>query len=349
MPVPGPGSILPIMRRALPLLVALLLVAACGSGEETPGADASSPPTSHASTTSAGTEWRDVLEEGGEALPVADADWLQVVGGSVWTTLSQPQGGVAQQLDATTGEPLASVDSPADTCTAMDVGYGDVWAVSCTDPSTLMRIDGDTGRLVDRIDVGGAVPAEGSVASGEGSVWVVRSTPSASLVRIDPASDRVVATTRLRPGVAGVRAGLGGLWATDPARGQLLRLDLRTGETVVTVDVGSGARFFDVGEGAVWVQNNVDGTVSRVDPRTNSVVATIEVDDGAVEGGDLAVGGGFVWARVSSWLVSKIDPATNEVVARYGPPAGSGSVAAGDDALWISAHDVDLVYRLPLR
>ena len=66
-------------------------------------------------------------------------------------------------------------------------------------------------------------------------------------------------------------------------------------------------------------------------------------------GGDLAVGGGFVWARVSGWLVSKIDPTTSEVVARYGPPAGSGSVAADETALWISAHDVDVVYRLPLR
>ena len=70
---------------------------------------------------------------------------------------------------------------------------------------------------------------------------------------------------------------------------------LETGETVATIEVGAGARFFAVGAGAVWVQNNVDATVSRVDPTTDEVVATIVVDDFPIDGGDLAVGGGFVW------------------------------------------------------
>ena len=34
------------------------------------------------------------------------------------------------------------------------------------------------------------------------------------------------------------------------------------------------------------------------------------------------------------------------VVARYGPPSGSGSVAADEDAVWVSAHDVTTVWRL---
>jgi len=45
----------------------------------------------------------------------------------------------------------------------------------------------------------------------------------------------------------------------------------------------------------------------------------------------------------------KIDPATNAVVARYSPTAGSGSVAADGDNVWVSAHDHDVVYRLPLK
>lgn len=189
---------------------------------------------------------------------------------------------------------------------------------------------------------------EGSVASGEGSVWVVTAPPQHRLVRIDPRSNKVVSRTAIPDGVVAARAGLGGLWLTDPARGELLRLDPRTQKVLATVKAGLGARFFAVGEGAVWVQNNIDGTVSRIDPTTNAVVATVRVDSGAVDGGDLAVGGGFVWARVSDALVAKIDPETNEVVARYGPAGGSGSVAADDSAVWISAHDLDVVYRLPL-
>ena len=336
------------MRRALPLLAASLLLAACGGGGESPGVSDEAPGAT-ASVTLERTDWTDITDEGGEALPVDDADWLQVVDGHTWTTLMGVGGAVVQELDATTGAPRASVKMPGPTCTAMDAGYGSLWAAACSgDSSSVVRIDPSTGAVTDRVRIAGEVVGEGSVASSEGSVWIVTASPDRTLVRIDPRTAHVVAETPLPPGVAAVRAGLGVVWATDPDMGELLRLDPETGEIVATIEVGAGARFFAVGAGAVWVQNNGDGTVSRVDPTTDEVVATIVVDDFPVDGGDLAVGGGFVWARVSSWLVSKIDPATNTVVARYGPPAGSGSVAADDDAVWISAHDEDVVYRLPL-
>jgi hypothetical protein len=54
-------------------------------------------------------------------------------------------------------------------------------------------------------------------------------------------------------------------------------------------------------------------------------------------------------ARRSLVATASIDPMTNEVVARHGPPAGSGSVADDEEAAWISAHDVNAVWRLPLR
>ena len=76
-------------------------------------------------------------------------------------------------------------------------------------------------------------------------------------------------------------------------------------------------------------------------------MATIPVGAGSSSGGDIAVGGGFVWARLSDSLIAHVDPATDTVVARYGPPSGSGSVAADEDAVWVSAHDVTTVWRLP--
>ena len=128
----------------------------------------------------------------------------------------------------------------------------------------------------------------------------------------------------------------------------MLRIDPDTGRIVAKTKTGAGARFFAVGEGGVWVQNNVDGTVTRVDPKTDKVVATIPVDGGFIRGGDLATGGGYVWARVSSTLVAQVDPATNTAVISYGPGAGSGSVAADDELVWITAHDVDAIYRVPV-
>ena len=61
------------------------------------------------------------------------------------------------------------------------------------------------------------------------------------------------------------------------------------------------------------------------------------------------MGGGSVWVRVSDALIARIDPTTDTVIERYGPPAGSGSVAADADAVWVSAHDINTVWRLPLR
>ena len=41
--------------------------------------------------------------------------------------------------------------------------------------------------------------------------------------------------------------------------------------------------------------------------------------------------------------------ATNEIDHRYGPPSGSGSVAADDTVAWITAHDTGSLWRLPLH
>lgn len=336
------------LRTAAGIVAACLVATGCAAEGATPSSRVSTGSASATPPTTPG--WppvTDITKSGGSALPVYDADWVQVVDGHAWTTLGS---GVVQQLDGRTGKELAGVKVVGATCTAMDVGHESLWVGVCSSPSKLLRIDPATGKVVAQILLPGFVIAEeGSVASGEGAVWVVGSAPDRQLLRVDPKTNRVVSMTHLPETVVAARAGLGGLWLTDPTLGVLLRLDPRTQKTGATVKVGAGARFFAVGEGAVWVQNNLDGTVSRVDPATNAVTATIKVDSGPVDGGDLAVGGGFVWARVSDALVAKIDPATDTVVARYGPPGGSGSVAADDEAVWVSAHDINVVYRLPLH
>ena len=166
-----------------------------------------------------------------------------------------------------------------------------------------------------------------------------------TIARIDPTTSAVT-TFPAPPGARALRAGAGGLWVS--ADTELVRLDASTGAVEATIPASAGARFLAIGEGSVWVMSNDKGVVTRVDPVTNAVAAAIPVAPMVVFGGDLAVGGGYVWARVSDVLVAKIDPATNAVVARYGPQSGNGSVAADDHAVWISAHDVDSVWRVPL-
>jgi hypothetical protein len=94
--------------------------------------------------------------------------------------------------------------------------------------------------------------------------------------------------------------------------------------------------------------NQLDGSVSRVDPYTDKVTATIDVGD-EIHGGDIAAGGGSVWVRGGPALLARTDPSRDLVIERYSPHPGSGSVAADDDAVWVTAHDVATIWRLPLH
>jgi len=325
-------------------LAALTLTAGCGGTDD---ASPSKPsPSSEAAAVGGLIAPEEVEKAGGDRLAVAEADWVRMVDDTPWMSLA---GGTILSLDPDTGAVAAQARIGGDSCTAMEVANGELLAAVCSVPGKLALITPAAKPSVRLVDLGPIeVQPEGSVGASPGAAWVVTGGVPKQLLRVDLGSNRVARRFPVAEGVVAVRFGLGGLWLTDATRGALLRMNPATGKVLATISTGEGARFFDVGEGAVWVQNNTAGTVTRVDPATNQAVATIEVAPGPIMGGDLAVGGGFVWARTSDVLVAKIDPATNRVVARYGPARGSGSVAADENAAWISAHDVDAVYRLPL-
>jgi YVTN family beta-propeller protein len=203
------------------------------------------------------------------------------------------------------------------------------------------------------IPLGGGIPSdEASVAAGEGAVWVVAGTTRRSLLDIDPTTQAVVATFDF-PSTSmptAVRAGLGGVWVVSPTQDQLLRFDPKTLAQVATIRVPGRPTFLAIGAGSVWVMAHDAGTVSRIDPSTSTVTATIDLGGPIAEGqGDIAVGGGFVWVRGDQTFAWKIDPASNAVVAVYTYKPGSGSIAADDDAVWISTEGPQTLFRLPLR
>jgi YVTN family beta-propeller protein len=248
------------------------------------------------------------------------------------------------RFDGTTGDLVDSVAIPGGSCEALDAGFGAAWTATCRAPG-LARIDAATGRVT-TVDLGRDIPdPEASIGVGEGAVWIVVGGSPRTLLRVDPTTLSVTASYEIPGSPTAVRAGLGAVWVADPTQNLIHRVDLATGAVVATIKVGGRPQFITVGEGALWTMNQDSGTVSRVDPATNSVSATIALGE-IVQGGDIAVGGGYVWLRGSRTLLFQIDPATNEIVARYGPNSGSGSVAADDDAVWITAHDITTVWRL---
>ena len=275
-----------------------------------------------------------------------NVDWVVVAGGDAWASTGTP---AVRRFDGKTGDPSGDTALPDDSCSAMDAGFRSVWVGACSS-AKLVRIDARDGSVQARITVGKRVlQEEGSVGAGEGAVWVLSVSPKPTLFKVDPGKDKVVERFRAPEESAAVRAGLGHVWITDTVNDQLVAVDPKSGDVDKRVKVGPGARFIAVGEGAVWVLNQSDGSVTQVDPDSLKVVRKTIVGEEQVEGGDIAVGGGFVWARVSDSLVAQINPQTGKVVARYGTPRGSGSVAADKRAVWITAHDVDAVWRIPLH
>jgi virginiamycin B lyase len=273
---------------------------------------------------------------------IGEPDWLSIAGDSVWAAGVEPGIG---RFDLATAKQRTGVDAGG-VCLGMDVAFDSLWVGDCA-AGTLLRIDPATGTIRVTIKLPGVPNEESSVAAGEGAVWITAGSPPA-LIRIDPKTNKVTTTVDTPALVGALRAGAGGLWYISAA-GNVLRLDPKTGATVKTIAAGQVPRFTAIGAGSVWVLNQADGTVSRIDGKTNDVTATVVVSGQSIEGGDMAFGGGFAWARVSDALVAQIDPATNRVVRRIGDPAGSGSVAANDGAVWISAHDVHTIWRVPLQ
>jgi virginiamycin B lyase len=346
------------LNRAVGILIVAAVVASgsavlpgCEGDESGPAQDTDAhvepSTTTVPETTTAPATPTDLGDAGAEAIQIT-GDWLAAGAGSIW--LSNPPAGDVYRLDPGSGRTVGTIRVPQEPCEASDFGFGALWTATCRVPG-LARIDPATNRVRHvRLPVPAELEGEGSIGAGAGAVWLVVDGPDCTacrVARVDPRSLRVVARVSVEPGSAAVRVGAGAVWVTNPAQSVVQRIDVRLNRVADTTEVGPGARFFAVGEDGVWTLNQGDGSVTRLDPGTGTVAATVPADVQG-EGGDLTTGGGWVWARGFGNLLTRIDPQTNSVVERYGPSSGSGAVIVGFGAVWISAHDVGTVWRLPL-
>jgi virginiamycin B lyase len=331
-------------RRFTMLVAAALLAlppAACATAPAPPPV-ASTPRSGEADALPAA---RDIVASGASTIAARPSpDWAVAASGSVWVAGVGPG---LQRYDATTGAMTGEI-AIYSVCSAMDQGFESVWAMSCDFSSPkLVRIDARSGASIAEIPVPARLPAESSVGAGEGAVWVLTSGSPRQLIAVDPSTNTVARTFPAPEGAVAVRAGLGSVWVSVAAPGQVLRLDPASGEVVATVSVGQSASFLALARDAVWVISG-SGTVSRVDPATNTVASTVSVSSSAISGGDIAATADAVWVRVTEdALAVQINPQTNAVVDRLGPSAGSGGVAIADASVWITAHDKQSIWRLP--
>jgi streptogramin lyase len=291
---------------------------------------------------------------GGEHIGATqDADWTLVAYGRAWIK-GLDSGGFGMGIgvfDARSGRRIGSVSVPQGPCAAMDAGFGSILTATC-EHRGVSRINPGTDRVTGHVAVSVPSDGESSIGTGEGGVWAISDGGQCSacqIVEIDPRTMKIVQRFTVPSDASAVRAGLGGVWVTYYGSDQVLRLDPTNGTVVATIHVALGPRFFDVGDGAVWVMAQIDGAACHIDPNMNRLVACIQIDSAGVEGGDLTIGDGWVWFRGSDELVAQLDPHSGKVVARIGPGQGSGSASVGSGELWISAHDVASVYRIPVH
>jgi ABC-type branched-subunit amino acid transport system substrate-binding protein/DNA-binding beta-propeller fold protein YncE len=177
------------------------------------------------------------------------------------------------------------------------VGEGAVWARN--PDGNLSRIDADTGRLVEEIDV-----FFERIAAGKEGVWLL---DGPAVTRINPRTNRPEQTIRFGAlGVAGIAVGAGSVWVTAEQQGVVWRIEPGPAPLFRTIDVGVGVTYISYGAGAVWTANYIDGTVSRIDPDTNTVTAEIPI--GAAQA--LAAGAGSAWVSTAGATRSDTLPAS---------------------------------------
>jgi virginiamycin B lyase len=273
--------------------------------------------------------------------PVAGhPDWMAVTDDGVWVTSSSANHVV--RLDAKTNLPGAIVTVPKP-CAGLALGFGSLWIPSCGNHS-VVRVDSQTGAAQATIAAGPA-DSEGGITTGAGSVWIVTSKES-DLSRIDPATNSVSAHIRIPAGSFNPLFADGSVWVSSNSGGTLVRIDPATNKVVGETQVGPMPRFLTAGAGSVWVLNQGDGTIARVDTTTGKRTALIAAGIPGL-GGEIAFGGGSVWATLFDYPITRIDPATNTVTGQW-HGAGGDSIRYGHGSVWLTSLMGGKVWRLPV-
>jgi DNA-binding beta-propeller fold protein YncE len=230
---------------------------------------------------------------------------------------------------------------------ALAVGKGAVWIASSAD-RTLIRLDSETGQIVEEFPLPTRVGPPIGVTFGGGAVWVktgfVGGPPliRPSVLQIDPATGRVLRTFTLGHSEHGEFAVVGGaLWTSNPETGEVFRRDLPEGD--VTTTIQAATRLVDVAieAGPLWVlgggrlnnQAPLEVFVARIDARTGSVTGSARLGPNPQ---DLEVGAGAVWVvdadRRAVW---RIDPEAVTVGARIPVGGLPTQIAVTENAVWV--------------
>ena len=238
------------------------------------------------------------------------------------------------------------VDGALGTYRGIAVGEGAIW-IPDTGSKTIYKLDPVTNSVVMKFKVD-FYDSEGSVGVGEGAVWIVATGEKlrAVLTRFNSETGALEANIPLEQGSIAALVDFGSVWVTNNEKNAIYLINPKTNSVVSATSLHQRPRFLASGEAAIWVLNQGDGTVQRIDDKTGAVVATIETATGYRSGGDIVVGGGYVWVNLKGGLhVIQIDPKTNTLIRMFkGSSMGDGimgdGIRYGAGSLWISGSNI---------
>jgi streptogramin lyase len=165
-----------------------------------------------------------------------------------------------------------------------------------------------------------------------------------TLSRIDPDQNQVVAELRVPVDCTALTFGETALWLACPADNRVLRIDPLTNLVDKSIEVSAHPEAIAIGESSIWVLCGKEGKLDRIDPKTNKVSKTIELGTPA-GGGSLAIGENSVWVSMPGFPLTRIDPATDKVAQQfYGE--GGGIVRVGLSFVWLSNSEAGTLWKL---
>ena len=138
----------------------------------------------------------------------------------VWVTNSFSRS--VTRLDPATGATIDTIDNVGRNIRSVTEAFGFAWVSSADDNGMVMRLDRDTGKVLNRITVGQR--SKEMVAAG-GYLWVVNER-SNNVVRIDPESARKVGDPiDVGDTPVGLAVGAGDVWVSNNGSDDVTRID----------------------------------------------------------------------------------------------------------------------------
>lgn len=256
---------------------------------------------------------------------------LRIAAGSekIWV-LSEPEGTLTR-IDAETDQIIGAPIDLGQGVAAVAVGGGSVWV---TDARTgeLLRVDDESGRVTQRIHVGGR---PGPLVYGGGRVWVA-DTDGAGITAVNAKGGTIVRRD-LGPHTAPLRlaTGAGSLWISSATTGQVHHIGLAAFAVGKSIPAGRHPAGITVADGLVWVVDARSGSVIKVDPSVQ-----------AVSGSPVEVGerpGGIDAGPKSLWVTLAGADAVRRLELPSGEPDGGpiavgpepSAIAVGETAVWV--------------